>query len=165
MATASGDREHGMRAGTLTAVGVVATVLAYAVLATRWVSSDAGWYDALPKPAWQPPDWVFGVAWPYNFVALFVAGIALALQHAGRPALAWLVVLMISVGFALGWAYLFYVPHRLSLAAISLAVAAALTWGLVLIAGRTEAWTGWVLLPYAIWMSVATSLAVGFAGQ
>lgn len=153
-----------MNGGALLAAGVVVVVLAYAVLATRWISADPGWYDGLTKPAWQPPDWVFGVAWPYNFVALGVAGLTLALQHPGRSSAGWLLLLAVSVGFALGWAYLFYVPpHRLAAAAVSLAVAAALSWGLVALAWRTQAWTGWVLLPYAVWMTVATSLSIGFA--
>ena len=154
-----------MRAGGIIAAGVVLVVVAYASLATHWVSTNPGWYDGLTKPAWQPPDWAFGVAWPYNFVALSVTGIALALRHPGRSALGWLVVLAVSVGFTLGWAYLFYVPHRLVAAAVSLAIAAALSWVLVVLAGRTEAWTGWILLPYAVWMTLATSLAIGFAAQ
>lgn len=153
-----------MRGSGLVAAGVVVVVVAYAALATRWISADAGWYDGLTKPAWQPPDWVFGVAWPYNFLALGVAGVALALQHPGRPSAGWLAVFAVSVVFALGWAYLFYVPpHRLVAAAVSLGIAAALSWLLVAIAFRTQAWTGWVLLPYAVWMTVATSLSVGFA--
>jgi translocator protein len=155
-----------VRGSGLVAAGVVVVVLAYAVLATRWISADPGWYAGLAKPAWQPPDWVFGVAWPYNFVALGVTGVALALQHPGRVSTGWLLVLAVSVGFALGWAQLFYVPpHRLVAAAVSLGLAAALSWLLVGLAGRTQAWTGWLLLPYAVWMTVATSLSIGFAGQ
>lgn len=68
-----------------------------------------------------------------------------------------------SVGFALGWAYLFYVPHRLVAAAVSLTVASVLTWGLVAVAAQAQWWVGLVLLPYAVWLSVATTLAYGYA--
>ena len=155
--------EDGVRAAGFVAAGVVLTVVAYAGLATRWVSSDPGWYAALTKPAWQPPDWVFGVAWPYNFAALLLAGVAISLNQPTRTSLPWLALLIASSACSLTWAYLFYVPHRLGAAAAWLAVGGLLAWALAVVAWRAMPWTGLVLAPYAIWLSVATSLAVGFA--
>lgn len=152
-----------MRTGVLVAIGAVVTVAVYGVLAMRWVSSDPGWYDALRKPAWQPPDWVFGVAWSYNFIALAIAGIALGLSASVRESSTWLAVFAVNVGFALAWAYLFYVPHALWGAAAVLLVGAVLAWALVALAWQAVPWTGLILVPYGIWLSVATSLAVGFA--
>lgn len=144
------------------AAAVVVLVAVYAVLSQRWVSAEPGWYDALPKPAWQPPPWVFGVAWPLNFLALLVSGIAIAWTRPGGDALRFLAVLAVSVVAALAWAHEFYVPHELGRAAVALAVAMLLTWALVLLAGSSLAWAGWVLVPYALWMTVATSLSVGY---
>ena len=152
-----------MRAGPVVAGGVVLTVLAYAVLAVRWTGADPGWYAGLDKPAWQPPDWVFGVAWPYNFLAIGAAGVTLALERPLRTSLGWLAVLVVNVALALTWAYLFYVPHALTGAAVALTGAALVAWLLAALAWRALPWTGWVLLPYALWLTVATSLAYGFA--
>jgi tryptophan-rich sensory protein len=152
----------GVTRTVLPAAGVVVMVAVYALLAGHWASADPGWYDALDKPSWQPPDWVFGVAWSYNFIALAVVGLTLSIRHPGSVALRWLLAFSVSVVFALSWAYLFYVPHQLGAAAAALAVAAALSWVLVRIARRAATWAGWLLVPYAIWMSLATSLAVGF---
>lgn len=141
----------------------VLLVVAYAVLATRWVNADPGWYDALPKPSWQPPDWVFGVMWPYNFLALGVAGVVITRNASTAKAALWLGVLALDVVLALLWAYLFYVPHSLSAAAVALGGAAVVAWALVAVAARSVGWTGIVVAPYAIWLTVATTLAVGFA--
>lgn len=141
---------------------VLGVVAVYAVLSGRWVSTDAGWYADLPKPPWQPPPWVFGVAWPLNFLALVVSGVAIASTRPAGDAVRFLVVLAVSVVAALAWAHEFYVPHELGRAAVALAVAAVLTWVLVLVAGGALAWAGWVLVPYALWMTVATSLSVGY---
>ena len=55
----------------------IALVIAgYAGLAVRWTSAGSVWANALPRPSWQPPDVVFGVIWPLNFLALAVAGTA-----------------------------------------------------------------------------------------
>ena len=146
----------------LTVVAVL-LVVAYAVLATRWVNADPGWYDALPKPSWQPPDWVFGVMWPYNFLALGVAGVVLTRSAPTATAGLWLGVLALDVVLALLWAYLFYVPHALSAAAVALGGAAVVSWALVAVAARGVPWTGVLVAPYALWLTVATTLAVGFA--
>ncbi len=140
-------------------LGVVAV---YAVLSGRWVSADPGWYASLPTPSWQPPPWVFGVAWPLNFLALGVAGTVIAWTRPAGESVRFLVVLAVSVVAALTWAHQFYVPHELGRAAVALAVAAVLTWVLALVAGGSITWAGWVLVPYAGWMTVATSLSVGY---
>lgn len=149
-----------------TAVGVawVLLVLAYAVLANRWNGRDPGWYAALPKPSFQPPDLVFAVVWPLNFVLLLVVG--LTVVRGAPPGQAWPAtgVLAASVVLALVWSRLFYVPpHRLGAAALSLAGAAALTWALVVVVGAIEVWGALVLLPYALWLTVATALGFDYA--
>ncbi len=144
------------------AVVVLVVVGAYAALAVRWTASDPGWYASLPRPPWQPPDLVFGVIWPLNFVALVVAGLAVVQQAPLGDLWLWLAMLCASVALAVGWAHEFYVPHHLGRAAILLAGAAVLTWLLVVVTGGLVPWAGWVLVPYALWLTVATSLAVGY---
>jgi len=148
----------------LVGAGFVAVVAAYAVLSQVWVSSDPGWYASLRKPPWQPPDLVFGIIWPLNFLALVVAGVVLAARTptAGVVVLA---VLAVSIGFALAWAYLFYVPHAMAPAATSLTTAAALTWVVLVLAATAVWWLALVLLPYAVWLGVAASLAWWYAAQ
>ncbi len=163
------------RPGLLVALAVGVT-LAYAVLATAWNGHDPGWYAGLRRPWFQPPDVVFGVMWPLNFLVLFAGSATLPLRSPGLGARL-LPVYVLSVVAALAWAYFFYVPHALTVAAYGLASAAALTWVLVLLiagAGRV----GWLpvggeggvpgffalaLVPYATWLTVATALSFGYA--
>lgn len=151
-----------MRRSLLVAAGFVAVVILYAVGSARWVGADAGWYEALPKPPWQPPDWVFGVIWPLNFIALVLAGVAVARADATR-ALAVLGFFVLSVVLAVGWAYLFYVPHALTTSALALAAAALLTWLVLVLTYRIRRWAGLILIPYGVWLTLATSLAAWYA--
>lgn len=144
--------------------GFVVLVGAYAVLSQVWVTSDAGWYASLRKPPWQPPDVVFGVMWPLNFLALVVAGVVLAVRAPDVGAVV-LAVLAVSVAFALGWAYLFYVPHALTASALCLTAAALLTWVVLVLAATAVWWLALVLLPYAVWLTTASSLAWWYAAQ
>ena len=78
----------------------IAIVVVYALGAGRWVSTDAGWYRSLVRPPWQPPDAVFGIIWPYNFVMLGVAGWAVAARESRAEQTVWLVSLALSVATA-----------------------------------------------------------------
>jgi translocator protein len=153
------------RTTALLTAGVVAAIGLYAALAARWVSHDSGWYASLAKPAWQPPDVAFAIAWPYNFSALLVAGVVLVGRNPPAWSARWLLLLTVSAGCAVGWSYLFYVPHRLATAAIFLAAAAMLTWVLAFVAWRAVAWVGLLLVPYALWLTIAAALASAYAHQ
>jgi benzodiazapine receptor len=146
----------------LAAVGIL-TVMGYALGSGFWVSSDSGWYRALVQPSWQPPDWVFGVIWPYNFIVLGIVSYVVAYRASTAQAWLWLGFFILSVIAALAWSYLFYVPHNISLSAVALSFAALLTLPVLIITFQTALTYGWLLLPYQIWLIVAASLAVGYA--
>ena len=148
-------------------VGGVSTalVVVYAVGAGRWVSSDPGWYRSLVRPPWQPPDVVFGLIWPYNFVMLAVAGWAVAGRESRSEHVVWLASLALSIAAALAWAWLFYVPHSLTASGYALALATVLTVPLLVVAFRASLLLGVALLPYQAWLAVAASLAFGYASR
>jgi translocator protein len=141
---------------------VITAVIAYAVLSGVWVGTDSTWYRSLEQPSWQPPPWVFGVIWPYNFIALTVVAAVVAWRGSGLRVSVLLIFLVASIAMALAWAYLFYVPHDLATAAIALSAAAALTVPIVVIAFLTGPLWGALLLPYQVWLALAASLSWGY---
>lgn len=145
------------------AVVAVLLVVGYAVGSGRWVTTGSAWYLSLQQPPWQPPPAVFGLAWTYNFTVLVIAGIALALRaNPGRVAV-FLGTLAVSIVLAIAWAYLFYVPHALVAAAVALTLCALVTIVPVAVAFAQQAWVGWILVPYLLWLMIATSLSWGYA--
>ena len=146
----------------IAAAGVV-TVAIYALGSGYWVSSDSGWYRSLTQPSWQPPDWVFGVIWPYNFIVLGIVSVIISRQANLLQATMWLVFFALSVTAALAWSYLFYVPHNLPAAATSLVLTAVLTLPIVVITFQTQALYGWLLLPYQLWVITASTLSIGYS--
>jgi len=140
-----------------------ALVVVYAVGAGRWVSTDAGWYRSLVRPPWQPPDVVFGLIWPYNFVILAVAGWVVAGRDSRTEHVMWLTALALSVAAALAWAWLFYVPLSLAASGFALTAATLLTIPLTVLTFRASVPLGLSFLPYQVWLAVATSLAFGYA--
>jgi tryptophan-rich sensory protein len=62
----------------LTAFAGIALVFIYVIGSGLWVNTGDGWYRSLNQPAWQPPDFIFGIIWPYNFVVLGIAAVTIA---------------------------------------------------------------------------------------
>lgn len=149
----------------LAVAAVVLIVVVYAVGSGVWVSTGTAWYLALDKPGWQPPSWVFGVIWPYNFVALAVVGSVIAWNAVPARVVAVIVLLCVTVGLAIAWAYLFYAPHELAWAAIALTSAAVLTLPITAIAFAERWWLGLLLVPYQVWVALAASLSWGYVAK
>ena len=144
---------------------VIFTVVVYAVGSGAWVSTGGAWYLALDKPWWQPPPWVFGVIWPYNFVALAVVGSVIAWSAVPGRVIAVITLLAVTVLLAIAWAYLFYVPHELTWAAIALTATAVLTLPITVIAFTERWWLGALLVPYQVWVALAGSLSWGYVAK
>lgn len=145
------------------AATAVVLVIGYAAGSGRWVSTGSAWYLSLTQPAWQPPPAVFGLAWTYNFTALVVVGIGVSLTAIPARIGLFLVGLAVSIGLALAWAYLFYVPHALVPAAVALTLCAIATLIPVGVAFAERTWFGIVLVPYLLWLTIASSLSWGYA--
>ena len=148
---------------TTSAIIGIALVVAYAVGSGIWVNTSPGWYTSLVRPPWQPPDFVFGLIWPYNFFILGVTAFQVS-QKMSKPMIAtWLFCFAISVTFALMWAYHFYVPHNLKFSAICLALTSIFTIPLLMIAYKVSWQIGALLTPYQLWVITATTLAWGYS--
>ena len=144
------------------AIGI-GLVLIYAFGSGIWVSSSPGWYSWLVQPPWQPPDFIFGIIWPYNFIMLGIAAFNVAQSLTKIQTVTWLIFFAASVAAALVWAYQFYVPHNLSIAATALGVAALLTIPVLYLTFKASLMIGLLLIPYQIWVTIATTLAWGYA--
>ena len=144
------------------ALGII-LVLIYAFGSGIWVSSSPGWYASLNRPPWQPPDFIFGLIWPYNFIMLGVAAFNVAQSLNRIQTISWLVLFALSITAALTWAYQFYVPHNLTFAAIALGVAALLTIPVLYLTFTASLLVGILLIPYQLWVVIATTLAWGYS--
>ena len=143
-------------------IGVL-LVLIYAIGSSFWVGNSSNWYYSLNRPFWQPPSWIFGIIWPYNFIALGITSFFVARRLSKNFVIAWLILFALSVLAALLWSYLFYVLHNLVGSAIALPIAALLTIPITVITFRASIGYGLAILPYQIWVVLASSLAIGYA--
>ena len=141
--------------------GLVLLVV-YMVGSGLWVSTGDSWYRSLNAPSWQPPDWVFGVIWPYNFLMIAIATFSVA-NYSPATKMVWLSTFSVSVFAALFWANQFYVAHNLWVAAISLACVPLLTIPMTWILFANKPLLAVFFMPYQIWVALATGLSVTYA--
>ena len=140
----------------------IAVVLVYAGGSNFWNRQD-GWYQSLNQPSWQPPGFVFGLIWPYNFIVIGIALWTIASKASPLLVAASLTLFSISVIFALRWSYLFYSVHDLKGAALSLAITALLTLPITAITFSQSWKVGLALLPYQVWIFLAAALSSSYA--
>ena len=148
---------------SLLAATGIALVFVYVIGSGLWVNTGDNWYRSLNQPAWQPPDFIFGIIWPYNFIILGVAAVTIAQRASTTATLIYLGFFALTVICALTWAFQFYRPHNLQTASIALALTALLTIPMVIIALRTSIPMGLALLPYQVWVAIAANLSYTYS--
>ena len=148
---------------SLLAAAGIALVVIYVIGSGLWVNTGDNWYRSLNQPPWQPPPFIFGIIWPYNFFILGVAAVTIAQRATTTATLIYLGFFALTVTFALIWAFQFYRPHNLQAASIALALTAILTFPMVVIAFRTSTPIGVALLPYQAWVAIAANLSYTYS--
>ena len=146
----------------LSVTGVV-IVFIYAIGSGLWVNTGDNWYRLLNQPSWQPPDFIFGLIWPYNFVILGFASVAVANKLSTANAIVYLSIFALSVAAALTWAYQFYRPHNLYAASIALAVVAVLTLPMLYFIYQASVPLFFATTVYQLWVITATYLSFTYA--
>ena len=152
--------------GVIKVVGSVvgiALVLVYAIGSGLWVNTGDNWYQSLNAPSWQPPDFIFGLIWPYNFIVLAIAAVNISQRLSTSLVITYLGIFAVTVVGALVWAYQFYRPHNLQLASLSLTIVAAFTIPLLIIATKSSLGIAGLLLPYQLWVFTAATLSWSYA--
>ena len=143
---------------TLTAASGIAIVLIYAIGSGLWVNTGDNWYANINKPSWQPPGFIFGIIWRYNFIVLGIAA-TIIVQRASKPAaFTYITFFALSVAAALTWAYLFYRPHNLTGAALALTATALLTIPMTYILFTISIPMAIAVMPYQVWVAIAATL-------
>ena len=117
---------------------------------------SSNWYLQVNKAPWTPPGWVFGAAW-FSIMLLFSFYMATLM---GKTSDRQTLLLLFGLQWILnvGWNPVFFKYHQ-TLAALIVIVSLTFLVFLILYKYRSEMnWLSLLLLPYGLWLIVATSL-------
>ena len=113
------------------------------------------WYINLNQAPWSPPGWVFGVAWS-SIMILFSVYMTFLIQINRSKK----VVLLFSTQFVLNvvWNYFFFNQHLIILGLVNIIVLTVLMFYFLIAYKQSLKSKRFYLLPYCIWLVLATSL-------
>ena len=143
----------------------IAVVTAPAIVllgsASGWLSGSGygnPWFDALQKPFFMPPGWVFGVVWPLLYLLMGITlAMILAEPESPRRRRA-LILFFVQLALNFAWSPIFFAAHDITLAKYTsfvMTVVAAAAAGQFL---RLKRPAGLLLVPYLAWLIFAATL-------
>lgn len=136
--------------------GFVAAVVVVALVGSLAVSGADTRYDALVKPPWAPPAWLFGPVWSVLYLMIAVSG-WLVWRRVGFTLPLWVYAAQLVLNAL--WTPLFFGAGSFALACadiVALLVLITVTIGLF---RRISGAAALLLVPYWAWVAFATALS------
>lgn len=116
------------------------------------------WYAALHKPAWNPPNWIFGPVWTALYTMMGVAA-WLVWRRGGWGAQAMpLALFLVQLVLNAAWSWLFFGLHRPGLAFAEIVLLWLAILATALAFRPVSAAAFWLLVPYLAWVTFAAVL-------
>lgn len=113
------------------------------------------WYERLNKPTWNPPNWLFPIAWTLFYATIAWAGYMVWRDGTTAQLILPMTIYFIHLGLNAAWSYCFFGLRRPGLALVewsALWVSVGLTiWSFY----PVNANAALLLVPYFIWVSFA----------
>ena len=124
-------------------------------------NTDSSWYTQ-NKPSFNPPNWVFGPVWTvlYILIALSLYFVWIKAKRNEKKKVA-LIFGINLIANAL-WSYLFFEARNPSLAFIDLLAIFGTIIGMMIVSGKIEKKSAWLLVPYLLWVAFAGILNFSF---
>lgn len=141
---------------------LVAFAAALAVAVIGGTATDTGpWYQALEKPPWQPPDWLFGPVWTVIYALTALAAVeAWVKAPTGWPRSRIVAFFSLNAVLNLLWSQLFFGLRRPDWALVEVGLLWASIIVLMLVVRPYSTRAVWLLVPYLLWVSFAAFLNV-----
>lgn len=136
------------------AAGGIGTIFTFKAIPT--------WYAGLKKPPYTPPNSVFGPVWTTLYLLMGIS-VFLVWQSglANNDALLAFALFWIQLAFNAFWSIIFFGLKSKGGAVIVIIVLWLLILATVVTFFRVSGWAGALLIPYIVWVSIATYLNIG----
>lgn len=145
-----------MRNALLLAGCIALTMITGGVSGYLTVNEIEGWYRALNKPSFNPPNYVFGPVWTLLYVLM---GISLFLIVRSKPVNRKAVyIFFVQLVLNFSWSLVFFNLHNVMLALIDIVVLWIAIAATIVSFYRLNKAAGLLQVPYLLWVSFATAL-------
>jgi translocator protein len=115
-----------------------------------------GWYGALAKPSFNPPNWLFAPVWTLLYVLMGIAAWRVWRKTSASSAEMLLWFAQLALNF--GWSFVFFGAHAIGTALVEILLLLALVIVTAIAFWRVDRIAAVLLLPYIGWVGFASLL-------
>ncbi|RTL60835.1 MAG: tryptophan-rich sensory protein [Sphingobacteriales bacterium] len=117
------------------------------------------WYAKLNKPAWQPPNWLFGPVWTTLYVLMGIA-LYLVWKSDVTQSIKQTAFILFAVQLTLNffWSIIFFNQHQVGWAIAEIIVLWVFILFTIFSFSKINNTAAWLLVPYISWVSFASLL-------
>ena len=116
----------------------------------------SNWYSSLNKAPWTPPGWVFGISWTTIMICFSIYLAKLFTSETNKKLI--FNIFLIEFILNVSWNYLFFNQHLVFTALIGIVLLTAVIFYFYFNMSKNIGKMKYLLLPYMIWLCIATSL-------
>ena len=132
------------------------------ILGSIFTSSNIEtWYKKLNKPIFTPPNWVFAPAWTLLFILMGLSLYLVYMSDTSDSRNMYLIFFFVQLFLNFLWNILFFGLHNPLLGLIEIVVLIITVGITTYYAFKVNPTSGYLLLPYILWLCFATALNSG----
>jgi benzodiazapine receptor len=114
------------------------------------------WYAALVKPAFNPPNWIFGPVWTLLYITMGIGAYLIWEKRKENTTVKYALVLFFAQLTLNGlWSIIFFGRHDIFLAFIEIILLWFLILATIIKFYQIRPFAGLILIPYLLWVSFA----------
>ncbi len=127
------------------------------------VSEINGWYASLTRPAYSPPNWVFGPVWTTLYTLMGIAAF-LVWRKGSRKGEVQIALVLFCIQLFLNtlWSIIFFGVHSLLGAFVEIMFLWFAILATIIFFAKVSRLAAWLLVPYLLWVGFAASLNFSF---
>lgn len=120
-----------------------------------FLTAPGPWYEALAKPSFNPPNWLFGPVWTILYTLVAIAGWRTwQRERSGRAMKLW--GIQIALNFL--WSPVFFGLQQVGLALLVILVLLVSIIAFIVAVRTIDRVSAWLFVPYAAWVAFASLL-------
>lgn len=126
-----------------------------AAAATGSMFQPGRWYDALRKPSWNPPNWLFPVVWSILYIFIAVSATRVAPLDGNAMAMAFWAL---QIALNTLWTPVFFGLRHIRAGMLIIGFLWIAVFGAMITAWSLDWIAGALLAPYLLWVTIAAAL-------
>lgn len=120
------------------------------------------WYAGLKKPPYTPPNWAFGPVWTVLYILMAIS-VFFVWQKGLSTNGVFLAFILFWIQLVLNtlWSVIFFEMKSKGGGVITIIILWLLILATIITSFRVSGWAGSLLIPYIVWVSIASYLNIG----